>query len=111
MTKKVSKKTYYVWWFDMETKEKDYAGVSFYNEFKGSYNIKLNFFPNSLYEVFAVGVKDNVSHYKLISYKLDKWGRPLESFKQGVGFLDPILGDIIIQAAPFKKRILISLGE
>ncbi len=111
ISNKNSKNIHYVWWYDQQTGEKDLAGVAYYNEWTGNYNLTLNFFPNNKYEIQSVGYKDDISHYRIVSYLLNPQGKKIHQYKQGTGFLDQVSGDILIKTAPFNKFILITPKE
>jgi hypothetical protein len=108
---KESKNIHTVWWYDQRSSEKSLAGTALYNESKGTYSLRLNFFPDNKYEVETVGALDNISHFRVLAHKTNKDGKIIQTFNQGTGVLDEISGDIIIKSNPFTKLILISGKE
>lgn len=97
-----------VWWHDQQTGERDLAGIAFYNEKTGNYSLRLNFFPNTNYEIQVIGYKNEISHYRIVSFQTNKQGRRTRQFKQGTGFLDEVSGEILIKTAPFNKYLIIT---
>jgi hypothetical protein len=106
-----SKNIYAVWWYDQRLSEKSLAGTAIYDEEKHTYSLRLNFFPDNKYVVEAVGAESNISHFRIVSQKINKKGKVIQTFKQGTGFLDEVSGDIVLKSNPFTKLILISGKE
>ncbi len=109
MNEKKLDERFYLWWHCPQTQNRDMAGVAYYNEDTGDYRLVLNFFPNNDYFLKFVGGTDDHCRYRLIAVKERQGGGG--RFFQGEGILNKSTGQILIQAAPFSKLLVVSLDE
>ena len=91
------------------TENRDMAGVAYYNEDSGDYRLILNFFPDNNYFLKCMGGDTDLFRYRLVSVK-EKSGKSSRFF-QGDGLLNKTTNEVVIQAAPFSKLLILSLKE
>ena len=96
-------------WVDTEKgRERQAAGVAFYEEQYGEYRLKLDMFPHNQYYLKPIGSKDGIVHYRVesvlkINGKFDR-RRPV-----GAGYSGPESpNDIFIEFGPFSKILILS---
>jgi hypothetical protein len=100
---------FYLWWHCPQTQNRDMAGVAYYNEGDGDYRLIINFFPDNDYFLKCIGGANDQYRYRLVAVKKrdGKAGR----FYQGDGIFNKATNEIVIQAAPFSKFLVMSLKQ
>ncbi len=98
---------FYLWWHCPQTQNRDMAGVAYYDEEDGDYRLVLNFFPDNVYFLKCIGATSDQCRYRLIAVK--PRGGKGSRYYQGDGILNNSANEIIIQAAPFTKLLVMSL--
>ena len=103
------KETHDLSWVEPEkSRERQVAGVAFYEEEYGEYRLKLDMFPLNQYYLKAIGSKEGIVHYRAEvilknNGKFDR-RRPI-----GVGYSGPESpNDIFIELGPFSKILILS---
>ena len=99
---------FHLWWHCPQTQNRDMAGVAYYEEGDGDYRLILNFFPDNVYYLKCIGADSDQCHYRLIAVK--PRGGKGSRFYQGDGILNNKANEIVIQAAPFSKLLVMSLN-
>ena len=100
-------KPFPLWWFDKEEERHFPAGVAFYSEDYGEYQLRIDMHPDNQYYLKATSSVGNETHYR-VEVALKRNGEFKRRKPVGDGHSNELTsGDIVINLAPYKRTLIL----